>query len=85
MRSDRLSRYEVRDDWHGYSFGGNSIYEHKFCVVCKDSVCSNVNHIKVELHPALRIPKRNAGKKHWKTFFEEYSRFGDSNIRSNRH
>lgn len=89
--SERLFRYEVRDDNHGYSNGlGNKIHEHKFCPKCNSMVCSNNMHMHIiqhiiELHPMLRMPKKNANKKRWKQFLNLIGLLGDRNIRHKRH
>lgn len=86
--TERLFRYEVRDDHHGYANGlGNKIYEHKFCTICNSNVCANKTHLNnhVELHPMVRIPKKNANKKRWKLFLNLIEKLGDRNIRHKRH
>ena len=84
--NNRLARYEVRDDYHGYYNGiGNKIYEHKFCTVCKNLVCADLTHKHIELHPILRIPKKSASKKKWDTFLGLIDNIGLNNIRSKRH
>lgn len=82
---DRLTRYELRDDHHGHYNGGNSIFEHKFCFTCRSKECNDKSHDHRELHPALRIPKKNASKLHWKRFFAAYEKYGKDNSRTHRH
>lgn len=85
MDLERQSKYEVRDDWKAGPHGGNKIYEHKFCMNCWSKECSNMEHNHIELHPIVRIPKKNASKKKWKTFFELIISFGADNMRRKRH
>ncbi len=83
---ERQSKYEVRDDHHGFYNGiGNGIYEHDFCVDCRSKECSDKSHNHIELHPIIRIPKKNAHKKKWKQFFELVEYFGEGNKRHKRH
>ena len=85
MDLERQSKYEVRDDFHAGPHGGNSIYEHEFCLECRSKECSNLSHTRLELHPIVRIPKKNASKKKWKTFIELVMNFGEQNMRRKRH
>lgn len=88
VANDRLRRYEVRDAHHGFYNGiGNKIYEHKFCPMCRSNVCAIKEHLNVhmELHPALRIPKKTASVKKWKQFLQLVENFGESNQRIKRH
>lgn len=86
MDIERQTKYEFRDDHHGYHNGkGNKIYEHKFCMDCLSKECSNTSHNQIELHPIIRIPKKTANKKKWQIFFDLIKSFGDDNIRNKRH
>lgn len=86
LNENRLSNYEVRDDHHAHYNGiGNAIYEHKFCTECRTLLCNDLSHNQIELHPALRIPKKSANKQKWNTFLELIERFGKANSRNYRH
>lgn len=86
MDIERQVKYEVRDDFHAgpHNFGP-IIYEHKFCTQCNSKECSDKSHNHIELHPIIRIPKKNASKKKWKIFYDLIASFGKDNIRRNRH
>lgn len=86
LNKNRLSDYEVRDDHHGHYNGiGNKIYEYRFCTACRTLLCNDLSHNQIELHPALRIPKKSANKQKWNIFLGLIEKFGMANIRSNRH
>jgi hypothetical protein len=85
MDLERQWKYEERDERKAGPHFYNKIFEHKFCLNCWSKECADKSHQHIELHPIVRIPKKNASKKKWKEFFELIISFGEDNMRRKRH
>jgi hypothetical protein len=71
-KQQRIDRY--KDRLFDMSFS-SSISKPLFCTECKSLTCNNSEHPHIELHPIVRIPRKNASKQRWKEFENAFRKY----------